>query len=819
MNYKLFSVFNRMLLREIAGAKGQFFAVAAVMFFGITLFYSSYMAYFSLKESVADYYRRYNFLDYYAEARNITPEMVAKIKSLEGVEEAIGRISAEISAYAPPKKGIKDNIFISSDIGGTGKNSIRKITLRLISLPDRNQPAVNKLLIQKGAYFDSDDKYLCIVNAKFAEFYGLKKGDTIRAIINLNECDFKLSGTASGPEYILALKSVYSPLSDDFGIIYVKETAAQQMLGYQNSYNQVHVRFKNGADPGAVIDKIEKMLKPYGFTNGTGRDKQFSYKVIDEEIKNLQNTAVIFPSVFLTVAAIIIYIMQKRLVNNRRTQIGVMKAFGYTDAVILWHYIKFSLLMAACGSVPALFAGYKLGSLMLVMYNQVFAIPGLTPVIYWKVAFMSLFISFSFSFIASFNSVRRIIRIQPAQAMRMEPPEAGRNIFIERIKFIWNALSFANKMIVKNIFRNPQRTFLNIFGISATIMFFMISMFFADSIDFAFQKQFFEFQKQDYSVMFSKPVSPADLYSIESVPGVLRAEPVIQLGVEIIKGWQKRETALIGIPESTKFTKLINEDMEPISLPGEGIAVAHMLAKSLSIKKGDMVTIKTYIGNMKLKDASKVIIKKVRVAAITKQYAGVNCFMSYKALKDFIGEGGFATMAYIKTEKGRGVEVKKKLLEYGAIDEVQGRLDIYNAFMEQMKFMNVFVSVMIVFGGVMGFAIIFNSTLISIMERMRELASLKVLGYSAYELKRLLFVENILICIVSCAPGAAVGYMMCELVGYMFSNDLFALEIVIYKKTYLIAMALVFVCTAIAQYFAGKNINGLDMVEVLKSRE
>ncbi len=809
-----------MLLREILNAKSQFFAVAAVMFFGITLFYSSYMAYFSLKESVAAYYERYNFLDYYAEARNVTPEIIKKIKEIEGVSEAIGRISAEINAFAPPKKeGAVKNAFISADIGGTGKNSIRKITLRLISLPDRNLPEINSLLVQQGSYFDSDNKYLCLVNNKFAEFYDLKKGDTIKTIINLRQCDFKLSGVVSGPEFIIALKSITSPLSDDFGIIYVKESAAQQILGYESSYNQVHVRFKKGADAKSAIDKIEKMLKPYGFSNGFDRDKQFSYKVISEEIKNLQNTALMFPSVFLFVAATIIYIMQKRLVNNQRTQIGVMKAFGYSNAAVLWHYVKYALLMAATGCVPALFAGYQLGSLLLNVYNQVFAIPELDPKIYWKVVGMSLFISFAFSFLASFNSVKRISRIQPAQAMRTEPPEAGRTIFIEKIKPVWNCFSFSYKMIFKNIFRNAQRTSLNVFGISATIMFFMISMFFADSIDFAFNSQFFEFQKQDYSVIFSRPSAAADVMALESVGGVASAEPVVQLGVEIIKGWQKRETVLIGLAKSNKFTRLIDDDLKPMELPDEGIVIAHMLARSFSIKKGDMITVKTYIGNFKLKDASREIIKRVRVAAIAKQYAGINCFMSEKALKDFLGEGSFATGAYIKTQKGRGTEVKKKLLEYSGIDEVQGRLDIYNAFMDQLKFMKVFVTIMIIFGGVMGFAIIFNSTLISIMERMRELASLKVLGYTQYELKRLLFVENILICAFSCAPGAAVGYLMCEFVGYLFSNDMFALEIVIYKKTYLIAFFLVFLCTVIAGLATGRSLNNLDMVEVLKSRE
>jgi len=443
---------DKMLIRDIMKTKAQFLAAAAVIFFGLSMFTSSYMSYFDLKWSVENYYNKYRFLDYYAEARNITPETVKKIKAIDGVREACGRVSSDITAFAPPK---------------TAKGGPQKVTLRLVSVPDTGRPLVNDLIIQSGSYFDSQYKYLCMLNNKFAEAHGMKKGSVFKAIVNLKECEFKVCGVVKSPEFVLAIKGPFAPISDDFGIIYVKDSLAQDLFGYESSYNQVHVIFRDGVDQKAIIDRIESLLRPNGFTNGTERKKQFSSMIINDEIKHLESTAIVFPSVFLAVAVMIIYIMQKRLINNQRTMIGVMKAFGYSDLHILWHYTKNSLALALVGSVPATVCGYYLGSLMMMAYNQVFSIPELTPRFHLQVVFMCILLSSGFCLFAGLTAARRVLKIQPAQSMRQEAPESGHNIFLEKISFVWESFTFSGKMIVRNIFRNRQRAFLTIVAIIA----------------------------------------------------------------------------------------------------------------------------------------------------------------------------------------------------------------------------------------------------------------------------------------------------------------------------------------------------------------
>ncbi|HNY10354.1 MAG TPA: FtsX-like permease family protein [Candidatus Wallbacteria bacterium] len=791
---------NRMLIREISKTKGQFFAAAAVIFFGISLFTSSFMSYYNLRDSVSSYYDRFKLLDYFAEARSITPEAINKIKALDGVESAIGRVTATIGAFI-------------------GKNDEKRVTLKLISVPDSGRAGINDLQMLSGSYFDTGAKELCLLSDKFAKGWNLKRGSALKALINLKIFEFKVSGTVASPEYLIVVRGPFSMLSNDFGIIYVKESTAQKMLGYDNSYNEVHVRFHKNADRGAVIDKIEKLLKPYGFMNGVERKKYFGYMIINDEINHLEKTAIIFPTVFLLVAAMIIYIMQKRIINNQRTLIGVMKAFGYTDTAILWYYVKNSLVISLAGSAPAVLAGYQLGKLMGIAYNQVFSIPDMKIEMSWGVAFAGIGVSTMFCLLAGYNSARRVLKIQPAQAMRVEAPETGKNVFLEKIGFLWRRMSFSAKMIVRNLFRNPQRSFLTITGVAATVMFFMISMFFLDSIDFAFTKQFFDFQRQDFKVNFTKPVSYYDALDIQSMRGVTKVEPLTEIAVEIIKDWVKKDTVLVGAAENTAFYRLINERDERRELPEHGILVSQMIAEKFPVKIGDIVTVKAFVGNLKVKESSKEIKKKMRVVGIAKQYAGINCFVSMKTMREFMDEGKFVTSLLLKVERGMKSYVRSELLKINAVDSVEGRVDAFDGFMEQMKFMKIFVGVMVSFGTVMGFAIIFNSTIINIMERSRELASLKVLGYMTGEIQALLFIENLILSVIAIIPGVVIGKAMCHFINGQFSNEMFSLAVIIYPRTYIIAFLSVFICATLAQLANTSNIKGLDMVEVLKSRE
>lgn len=783
---------NKMIIREIFKSKGQFIAAAAVIFAGITMFSASYMSYQNLKNSVARYYEQYSFLDYYAELQSLSPAGVKEVKALDGVRDAIGRISTDVGA-------------------DMGKN--KRVTVRLISLPDYGQPAVNKLVFRSGGYFSDTDQNSCLVSRKFAEFYRLEKGSRLKAIINLKIHEFNVDGIVDSPEFIYAMKSSteVSPSPEKFGIVYIKESAAKSILGSGGMYNQVHVIFEKDVDGKAIIDELEDILQPNGFIAGTERKDQQSNAMVDNEVSELEKMAILFPALFLTVAATIIYIMQRRIISNQRVLIGIMKAIGYTNARILWHYIFYSILIAFTGSIPAVFAGLMVGVKFTELYNQIFSIPVMEIKIYWNILVIGVFISIGFCLLAGYNSAKRVLGIHPAEAMRSEPPKSGKRILLENVGFVWNRLHFGWKMSIRNVFRSRTRTLFTIVGMMATIMFFMVSLFFMDSIKYILHQSFFVFQRQDYKVMFSRPISYRDAYELKSIDGIRKTEPISELPIEIEKDWRTEGSLAVGLTGENSFYRLIDGRNAPVKVQDSGMLIAHSLAEKLEIKPGDMVKVKLYLG--------KVLKKDVRVAGIVKQYAGFNCYLNIKELGELTEEGIFTTGALIDVKAGKEEEVMDKLYEMSGIETIEARVDGYKDFMQFMNLMYTFVGFMIFFGTIMGFAIVFNTTVINIMERRRELASLKVLGYTDREVESTILRENMMIGVISLLPGIIFGRFMCNFLAGMFSNELFALEVIISTKTYIITCLSVFIFAILAQSANKKNISGLDMVEVLKDRE
>jgi len=787
------SVLNRMLIREIFKSKSQFLAAAAVVFAGITLFSATYMSYRNLKNSLDDYYKQYNFLDYYALAQNISDGAVKSVLNLKGVKTAIGRVCKDVTA-------------------DMGEN--KRVTLRVISLPDNKRPEINNVFITSGEYLNSKQQNSCLINKKFADYYKLSKGERIKVVVNQKSYDFKISGIASSPEFIYALRSeaTLSSTGEDFGIMYIKQSDALNLLDNGSSYNQLHVLFNSTADRKKLIAKIEDVLKPYGFIKGVERKDQLSNARLSNEIKMLQNMALAFPIIFLAVAALIIYIMLSRIVNNQRMSIAVMKAFGYSDKRIQMYYLCYSLLISIIGGIPAAFTGIYMGRAMTTMYTGIYNFPSMTIKIYWDILLIALFLCITFCIIAGYNSSKKVTAIDPAQAMRPEAPTIGRGVFIEKVGFLWRRLSFGWKVSIRNVFRNYKRSILTILGISFTLMFFMISLFFLDALDYFITQHFFKLQSYDYKVTFVKPVPLNDVSELKNTKGISQLEPIMEAPIEVRNGWIKHQTVLVGMIKSNNSYKLIDLDKRPEPLPQKGILIADFIADKLSIKVGDTVTIKSFMSNQKERE--------VRIEGIIKEYLGFNCYVDINSIGDIIdNSGSFANGMLIKTEKGSEKDVVKKLLEIPGVEKVEGRLDSYKAFQGMMQLMYSYVGFMIFFSVVMGFAIIFNTTVINITERRRELASLKVLGYTPREIEKTILRENYIVGALSLAPGIILGKILSNVFAGLISSEMFVLEAVIYPRTYVITFFSVFAFIVLAQWANKKNITGLDMVEVLKNRE
>ena len=268
-----------------------------MIFVGITLFFISSMAYKNMQNSLEKYYDEYKFLDYFAEVKDLNVEMIERVKSIDGVKEAIGRYSIDVRA----------------DI-----NKNKKIVFRVITIPDNKRPTINNLY---GDYFTDNKLNKCLLSSSVAKHHNLNKDSEI--IINYNNKKYKLKvdNIVASPEYIFEIRSKAdgAPSLDDFGIMYIKESTSEKIFKNYNKYNQLHVLFDEGAKRRQVISEIKNMLSPYGFTNGVERENQLSNKAVNIQLNQIRDISYMFPLLFLFVAAIVIYIMQKKLILNQRT--------------------------------------------------------------------------------------------------------------------------------------------------------------------------------------------------------------------------------------------------------------------------------------------------------------------------------------------------------------------------------------------------------------------------------------------------------------------------------------------------------------------
>lgn len=783
---------NKMLIRDMIKNKGQYIAAISVIFVGIIMFAACFMSYKNLDVSINKYYKEYNFLDYYAKAQSITPKDMDRVKAIEGVEKVERRIVMDVSA----------------DMGESNRT-----TLRLISSIKDAPSLINKLYYKSGGYFKGEDKNQCLINKSFAEYYELKVGGNINTSINSKKYNFNIVGIVESPEYIVAIKSGASPIpsAESFGIIYVREDKVKDILGEQAAYNEIHFLFNEGANPEVLKKEIESELKSTGLYFGTLRKDQLSSAMVESEIKELKSIALIFPGLFLLVAAMIIYTMEKRIVNNQRTLIGIMKAMGYSSKKIIVHYVLMSIFIALAGALSGTIGGFYLGGWMTKMYTGFFNIPIMEIRFYMEILYSGILISLITCIGSAYNGVKRISKIQPAEAMRSEVPRIGKRIFLERFEGLWDKVPFRWKISIRNIFRNPQRTLLTMLGTVVTVMFFMVTLFFMDSIKYIVKEQFTKFQTYDYKVSFSTTMEVEKLSDIIGLEGVEKVEPIGEMPCEVVNGSKKEETILMALTENSSFYHLKDENKVAIDVTDNGMLMAESIAEKLSIKVGDEVALKLY--------GSSIVEIKIKVTGLVKQYTGFNCFISQKELTKLLGMNKTVSGAVISIDKNKEFNIREQLSTISYIDNFESREKAQSNFNTAIAFMYEFITIMIVFGAVMGFAVIFSTTIINIMERKRELTSMKVMGYKSREIESTMFRENMILGVFSLLPGVFVGRIMCEVLAKFFSTDLFSLEIYISPTTYILSFISVYVFIILSQLANRKSIVRLDMVEVLKNKE
>jgi putative ABC transport system permease protein len=783
---------DRKLIRDLWAMKGQSLAIASVIAAGVAMLVMYLSNFDSLQRTRAAYYDTARFADVFASLKRAPSNLEARIAALPGIEAVSTRVVADVTL----------------DVPGMAEPA----TGRLISVPDGGRPVLNDVYLRRGRWVDPAHADEVLASEIFCDAHGFNPGDRVAAIINGRRRSLTIVGIALSPEYVYAIRpGAIFPDKRQFGIFWMSRRALASAFKMEGGFNDVSVAIAQGANTTDVIAGLDGLLATYGGFGATPRSLQISAWMLDNELRQLQTFGFITPAIFFGVAAFILNVALTRALSLQRSQIAALKALGYSNRALAWHYIKWALAIAGSGALVGVAAGAWLGSSMIGLYNEFFRFPALDFHLSVGVAVLSVIVSLAVAAMGAQSAVRRAVRIPPAEAMRPEPPAGYRQSIVERV---WHrfGLTPATRMILRNLERQPVRSAVSVIGIAFAVAVLFVGLAFIDVMNVLINEQFVMGMRQDALVSFVEPRSPRALSSVEHLPGVMDIEPIRSVPVRLRAGHRSRTLALTGLPETPRLNRIVSRSGDVLSLPADGLVFSTMLGRILDVSPGDVVQVEVLEGRRP--------VRQVPIVMLVDDSVGLQAYMRIDALRAMLHEGAVITGAAVTVDPAaieRFYAAVKALPAIAGVALTAVTLQNFRDTMAENMYLQIFLNVM--FAGIIAFGVVYNSARVSLSEREHELASLRVLGFTRAEISLILLGELAVLTVLALPVGAVIGYVLGEVIMTAFNNEVYRLSFVTSPATVAWSFLIVIAAAGVSGLLVRRRLDRLDLVGVLKTRE
>ena len=784
---------RKKLFRDLWGMKGQALAIAMVIVSGVATYVISVSTLDSLRETRAVFYRDYRFAELFVSLKR-APESVAEAaRAIPGVDRVETRVAAwanlDVPGFPEPIRGL------------------------VVSVPDGGEPAMNALHLRVGRSVAPGRDDEVVASEAFAQAHRLRPGDTIGAVIHGKRKALRLVGIGLSPEHVYEVgPGAVFPDPKRYGVLWMGRKALAAGYGMEGAFNDLCATLAPGASRQDAIGRLDALLSPYGGLGAYARDDQMSHRYLTEEFRQLGTLAEIFPVIFLGVAAFLLNVVVGRLVSLQRDQIGILKAFGYPNSAIGMHYVKLIVLIVLVGAAGGIGVGAWLGRGMTRMYMAFYRFPYLHYELRASVAATAALVSVASAVAGALQAVRKAARMTPAEAMRPEPPGRYRVTLVERLG-LRRILSQPARMIARNVARRPVKSALSILGIGFACAILMLGNVQEDAVGFMVDTQFRLAQREDMTVVFVEPASARALSELRSVPGVRHGEPYRSVPVRLRFGHRSYRTAVQGFPrDGGVLHRVLDTRLQPVAMPREGILMTDYLADRLGLRTGDRVTVEFLEGSRPIRD--------VPVAGLVGEYFGVNAYMDLYALNRLLGEGNAISGAFLSADREDRQRVYDALKEMPGVAGTVVREDAIRSFYDSMGgTLLLFTFVITLLAGSVAFGVVYNSARIALSERSRELASLRVLGFTRGEISYILLGELGLLTLAAIPLGFLVAQGITGYIAERMKSDLYRVPMVMEWSSYGFAAAVVIVAALLSGLLVRRRLDRLDLVAVLKTRE
>ena len=783
---------NRKLLRDLWRLRGQVLAIAMVVASGVAVLVMSLATLNSLQETASTYYERYRFADIFASVTRAPEQLAGRIATIPGVQHAETRISKlatlDIADFKEPVIG------------------------QLVSIPERGESVLNRLALLAGRRVQPNHPDEVVLSEPFAEAHGLTTGSRLHAVINGKRRTLTVVGIALSPEHVYAIgPGALMPDNQRFGILWMGRDALAAAYDLDGAFNDIALSLLHGTRPEAVIQPLDQLLARYGGIGAIARADQLSNWFLMNEIDQLGTMARILPTIFLIVAAFLTNMVLARIIATERSEIGLMKAFGYRNTEIGWHYARMVMSITAIGIVLGWLVGAWFGKVSTGLYAEFYRFPLLIFAPPPSTFAIGALVSLGAALAGTFSSLRRAAALPPAEAMRPPAPPLYRRTRLSTSRLA-AGLDQPTRIILRQITRWPGRALLTSAGIGLSVGVLVMALQWLDSINHIVQVYFYDTQRQDMMVGLVEAQSDTAAHELSRLPGVLSVEPMRIVSAYLRHGNRSHRGALTGIPPDAQLQRIYDAGGYVVPLPPGGVVLGTKLAEKLGVTPGDTLQVDVLEGRRPQ--------LQIPVVGVFETYIGIPAFIDISTLNRLLKERPsleYANLLVDDAARPALYDTLKGMPEISAVMLREAAIRTFNDTLAETLL--IYISFFAMFACTLGFGVVYNSTRIALSERGRELATLRVLGFSRAEISYILLGEVALLIFIGLPLGCLAGQGLAWLMTSAFETELYRVPLIIELSTYGTAILVALLATAASAALVRRRLDRLDLIAVLKTRE
>ena len=682
----------------------------------------------------------------------------------------------------------------------------------VLRLYAQEMPArLNKPIVLQGSLEGMDNPRNLLLDADFMEANGLRVGQKLRLRYHERFYEFHIIAAVRTPENIYNLKDVSAMVPDHrgFGYALTADSAVRDMLygGEAHLYNQIVLTTK---DPEGMKAFLSRRLTGK-LLSATGRGEHVSASMVDLEFRTIGSIVGVFPTVFFLIAALISFTSLKRLIDKERTTIGTLKALGVKDWTVLSHYSSYGVLFGALAAAVGVPLGLLIPKAMFRVMDRYFALPPYTLRLNYATSVLAAVTAVAVSVAAALWACRGILSLPPSVCMRTKSAKPGKKILLERVRLLWDRLSDIRHVILRNLFRNKDRMLMSLFGVLCSCALLFIAFGMKSSIDHMMESVYEKVNCYDIKTFLAPGTSPAEARRVAALPQASHGELIMETGAKLTGRTVAEKTAAITVvPDNAQLLGIYEGRDLSQSLPAEGCILSDALARELGVGEGDRIAVR-FTGRQ-----TPIFLKVNKVIV---QSFGQGVFVSRTAWRQ-AGEGFAATAALLRVKNG--TDLGAFLTRLRACDfvlDAQDQGQMKASLESDMAISNVSISMLILFAGVMAFAVLFKLGVLNFYERERELATLKVVGFTDGEVRRMAFGENNLFVAVGGGAGLVLGNLGIDSMLSMVETEHFTFTKYVDLTTVAYSLGMLCLFSFLTNLLLRRFVQKIDVISALKAME